>query len=310
MRMLLLIALPCIAISLSACGSMSDYRSPTGRGKEAGNNNSFDKSKPPVARIDACSNITREEVEAAIGRTVMEPTRGNELVSRKEGTVNSSCMFGSDEGFVSLDIKQQDPASTIAWNASQAYKELKDLITEGFSGQSSVKLEEVTGIGSSAFAQTNEDSGNYETTELRVLIKPAILTIRVSTPAPPSPLEAAKTLAGKVVSRLERYEDDTVIAAPDSQATEPQPKAKSDEDQSRKSPKGTQVDQKSKKETERTSIQKSGKAASANGNKGVSRRTDEPSSKGSQKSTKRTADSSKKETKKTARPSTKTRKRP
>lgn len=308
MRRLLLIAFAYIAILLSACRSVPDYRSSTERGKEAGNNNSLD-GKSPVARIDACSHITREEVEEAVGRTVMEPTRGDELVSRREGTLNSSCMFGSDEGYVSLDIKQQDPSSNIAWNASQSYRELKELIVEGFSGQSSVRLEEVNGIGLSAFAQTNKDAGSYETTELRVLVKAAILTIRVSVPSPPPTLEAAETLAGKVVPRLEKYEDDAPVAAPDLQATEPKPKAKSDEDERRQSSKGSQAEQKREKEAERTSAQKSGKAGSARGNKNVSRQRDEPRSKGSQRSTGRTAERSKKETKKTDRPTPKRRKR-
>jgi len=304
-RMLLLIALPCIAISLSACGSMSDYRSPTGRGK-AGNNNS---SKSPVARMDACSYITRREVEAAIDRTVMEPTRGDELVSRKESTLNSSCMFGSDEGYVSLDIKQQDPASNTAWNAPQSYKELKERIREGFGGQSSVKLEEITDIGLSAFAQTNEAAGSYEMTELRVLIKSAILTIRVSVPPPPTTLEAAKTLAANVVPRLEKYESDNGITAPVTQATEPSPTAKDDGDERRKSSRDAQAEQKSAKEVERTSVQKAGKASSAKDKKGISRQPDQTSSKGRQKSTKGTTDRGKQETKRTDRPTSKNRKR-
>jgi hypothetical protein len=304
-RRLLLIALPSIALLLLACPYILEYTHPSEK-RMKGAGNSPGSGKSPVARIDACSHITREEVEATVDRTVMEATRGDELVSRKEGSLTSSCMFGSDEGYVSLDIKQQDPASDTVWDASQSYKELKDLIGEGFSGQSSVKLEEVAGVGTHAFAQTNRDSGNYGTTELRVLIKGAILTIRVSLPPPPSTLDAAKTLAGKVVPRLEGYVSDLVVAVPDSQPTEPKPKVKLDEDERRQSPKGSQAQQKGKPEVERASPQKAGKVASV---KGGARQTDEPSSKGSQKTTKRTAGRSKEETKKTDRPSPKNKKR-
>lgn len=254
--------------------------------------------------IDACSQITKEEVEAALGRTVMEPTRGEELVSRREGTLNSSCMFGSDEGFASLDIKQQSPTSTIAWNATRSYRELKDLI-KGGAGQSSVRLEEVNGLGADAFAQIREEAGNHETTELRVLIKRAILTIRVNALASTSTLEVAKTLAGKVISRLGMSDSDILVATPDTSATEPQSEAKSDKDERLKSSKDSQTERASAKKVERSSAKKDTKATSARNSKSVSRRATEPSSKVSRNSTRRTTDRVKKEPPKT----TKTRRR-
>jgi hypothetical protein len=45
-------------------------------------------------------------------------------------------MFSSSEGFVSLDIKRQDPASTTIWNAGKAYEELKGLIVKAHGAES------------------------------------------------------------------------------------------------------------------------------------------------------------------------------
>lgn len=306
MRRLLLIALSCIALSISACrrlpGDTPQSGEEQGQEEAAGNNGSIKSGESSGDKIDACSQITKAEVEAALGTTVMEPTRGNELVSRKEGSLTSSCMFGSDEGFVSLDIKQQNPASTIAWNASRSYEELKDLIVKRGGEQASTRLEEVTGIGAAAFAQTHEETKDHQTTNLRILTTRVILTIRVSAPATTPTLEAAKIVAGKVTPRLQRYGSDAIVAAP-------QPAPQSDDDERRKSSKGSQTEDKSAKKAERQSARKAAGVASAKGGKGVSRRAQEPDSKLSRKSPKRSAERSKKETRKTTRPSPKIRRR-
>lgn len=312
MRNLLLIALPYIAISLSACDKVPLYTTHSGEenaGKEdAGNKNSVSGSKSLGNKIDACAQITREEVEAALDGTVMEPTRGDDLVSRKEGTLTSSCMFGSDEGFVSLDIKQQNPASTTAWNAARSYEELKELIIKNGEGQSYARLEEVTGLGAAAFAQTSEEANNHETTQLRVLVKRFILTIRVSAMASTPTLEVAKILAGKVLPRLETYEGDAIVATP---STTPKPAVKLNEDERLQSQKGSQMEsKKSAKRDERAPVQKATKATPVRGDKRASRRANEPSSKSSQKSANRTVGRVKKETAKSARPSPKSRRRP
>ena len=310
-RKLLLIALPYIAISLSACDKVPLYTTPSGEenaSKEEGNTNTVSGSKSPGNKIDACAQITREEVEAALDGTVMEPTRGDDLMSRKEGTLTSSCMFGSDEGFVSLDIKQQNPASTTAWNAARSYEELKELIIKNGEGQSYAKLEEVTGLGAAAFAQTSEQANDHETTDLRVLVKRFILTIRVSALASTPTLEVAKILAGKVIPRLETYGGDAIVATP---STTPKPAVKLNEDERLKSEKGSQVEsKKSAKRDERATVQKATKAASARGDKRASRRANESSPKSSQKSANRTVGRNKKETAKPARPSPKNRRRP
>ena len=313
MRRLWLIALLSITMSLSACGDQPGDTPQSGEVSEeaARNNNSIDGSKPTGDKIDACSQITKGEVEAALGKTVMEPTRGDDLVFRKEGTLTSSCMFGGNEGFVSLDIKQQAPASTIAWNAARAYEELKSLIIKGSGGQSSARLEEISGLGADAFAQTREEAENHETTELRILSKRTILTLRVNTLASTSTLEVAKILAGKVISRLQMYEGDVIVAKPETPSTTPKPEPDSDRDRRLKSQEGSRSENKSAKKVERATEQKTGRVASARGGgKSVSRRANEPSSRVSQKSTKRTADKGKKETTKTAQTSPKRRRRP
>lgn len=311
MRRLWLIALLSITISLSACGDQLGDTPQSGEVSEeaARNNNSIDGSKPTGDKIDACSQITKGEVEAALGKTVMEPTRGDDLVFRKEGTLTSSCMFGGNEGFVSLDIKQQAPASTIAWNAARAYEELKSLIIKGSGGQSSARLEEISGLGADAFAQTREEAENHETTELRILSKRTILTLRVNTLASTSTLEVAKILAGKVISRLQMYEGDVIVAKPETPSTTPKPEPDSDRDRRLKSQEGSRSERRSAKKVERASEQKSGKVASARGGKSVSRRANEPSSRVSQKSATRTANKGKKETTKTARPSQRNKRR-
>ncbi len=307
MRRLWLIALLSITISLSACSDQPGDTPQSGEVSEgaARNNNSIDGSKPTRDTIDACSQITKGEVEAALGKTVMEPTRGDDLVFRKEGTLTSSCMFGGNEGFVSLDIKQQAPASTTVWNAARAYGELKSLIIKGSGGQSSARLEEISGLGADAFAQTREEAENHETTELRILSKRTILTLRVNTLASTSTLEAAKTVAEKVMPRLESYEGTLIVAAPDTKATAPKPTAKPDADERLKSSKGSQTAQKkSAKQVERPSTEKADR-----GGKRVSRRAEKQSSQVSRKSANRNANRGKKEATKTARPGSKNRKR-
>jgi hypothetical protein len=305
-RLLLKIALPYLALSLSACRNLPGYTPQSGGEEAAGNHNSTDSSKSTGNIIDACSQITREEVEAAVDSTVKEPTRGDELVSRREGTLTSSCMFASDEGFVSLDIKQQSPASTTAWNPARSYEDLKELLIKGGSEQSTVRFEEVTGLGAQAFAQIREETGNHETTELRILVKRAILTFRVSAEASTSTLEAAKILAGKVLPRLERYDSEAIVATP---WIKPKPTVKPDEDKRRTSSKGSETEHKGEKKTERSSTQKAARTAPAKKGREAARRAEERSAKVSQKSSKRTAERGKKETTKTDRTSPKRRKR-
>ena len=238
----------------------------------------------------------------------MEPTRGDELVFRKEGALTSSCMFGGNEGFVSLDIKQKAPTSTTAWNAARAFEELRNLIMKG-GGQSSVRLEEVSGIGADAFAQTREEAENYETTELRILSKRAILTFRVNALSPTSTLEVAKTLAGKVIPRLEQYGSDIIVAAPDTPSPAPKPTPQLDRNERLKSQKGSRAEERSAKKVERASVKKTARTDAARGAKSVPRRANEPSTKVSQKSARRTAESGKKETRNAARPSPRNKKR-
>ena len=311
MRRLLLIALAYLAVSLSACDKVPLYTTRSGEenaNKEEGNTSTVSGNKSPGDKIDACAQITRGEVEDALGDTVMQPTRGEDLVSRKEGTLISSCMFGSDEGFVSLDVKQQNPASTTAWNAARSYEELKELIIKNGEGQSYAKLEEVTGLGAAAFAQTSGAANNHLTTELRVLVKRFILTIRVSALASTQTLEVAKTLAGTVIPRLETYEGDAIVATP---TTTPKPAIKLNEDESLKSAEGSQRERrKSAKQVERTPVQKAAKTASARGDTKTSRRANEPGSKSNQKSAQRNSGRNRKETAKSARPSPRNRKRP
>ena len=312
MKGLLLIAVLYIAMSLSACGSLTTPQSggekapqekATG-GKDAANN-SIKEGKPPGAKLDVCSLTTREEVEAALGRTVMEPTRADELVSRKAGTVTSSCMFGSNEGFIRLSVRQQDPASSTMWNAARAYGDLKELV-KGSDGQPSGRSEEVTGLGADAFAETKAETANFETTELRILGKRTLLTIRVTGPASTPTLEAAKMIAAKAASRLERYESDAIVPAPKTPSTAPESTAKLDGDERVKAPEGVQIERKSAKKVERPRAQMATKATTPTVSKNNSRRTDGSSPKKNKESAKRTAD----RTKKAARANTKSKRRP
>jgi hypothetical protein len=215
MRRFLLIALLGVAITLLACGKLRKGAPPSGGAGEQANatgdadaeGGPTEGSALPADNLDVCSQLTREEVEAALGRPVKEPARGPDLTSRRSGTLTSSCMFGGDEGFVSLDVKRRAPASTTAWDAAKSYEELKDRIVKAQSGESLIRFVEVPGMGAAAFAETKEEAANFQTTELRVLTGQSILTIRVvGLSAATSTLEAAKILAGKAVPRLEKYE--------------------------------------------------------------------------------------------------------
>jgi hypothetical protein len=323
MRRFLLIALLGVAITPLACGKLrKDTPTSGGAGAPANATEDADAegdptegSTLPADKLDVCSHLTREEVEAALGRPVKEPTRGTELSSRRSGTLTSSCMFGGDEGFVSLGVKRQAPASTAAWNAAKSYEELKDRIVKAQSGESSIKLAEVSGIGVDAFAETKEETVNFQTTELRVLSKQSILTVRVvGLLEATSTLEAAKILAGKAVARLEEYERAGLIPAPDSTSTAPEPGANLGDDRRQRTPEKSRVERKTTKEVEQSPTRSNTKATTAKVGKNSSRRADEASSKRSKKSvkesTKRTPDRTKKEATKTARANPRSKKRP
>ena len=306
MKRLLLIALPYVALSLSACAGLTvkTPQSEDGKAQEQSTgdaaSDSPDGGQTPGDKLDVCSLATREEVEAASGRRVMEPRRGDELVSRRAGTVTSSCMFGSNEGFVSLNVRQQSPGSTTTWSAPRAYGELKDLI-KGSDGQPSGRLEEIEGLGVAAFAETKVETANYETTELRVLSERAILTIRLTGPASTPTLEAAKMIAGRAISRLERFESNGVIPAPDSQAMPSKPAASPDGDERLKAPEVSQNERKSGKGAAQSAASGTTKATSAKVSKDNSRRDDSSPSKQSKKSVKESAERASERNKREAR---------
>ena len=321
MRRFLLIALLGIAVTPLACGKLrKDTPTSGGAGAPANAIGQVDAEGDPIEgstlpadKLDVCSHLTREEVEAALGRPVKEPLRGTELSSRRSGTLTSSCMFGGDEGFVSLHVKRQSPTSTTKWNAAKSYEELKDRIVKAQSGESVVSLTEVSGIGMDAFAETKEETVNFQTTELRVLSKHSILTIRVvGLLAATSTLEAAKILAGKAVPRLEEYERAGIIPGPDSTSTAPEPGANLSDDKRQTEKSG--VERKTTKEVEQSPTRGNTKATTAKVGKNSSRRADEASSKQSKKSvtasTKRTPDRTKREATKTARTTPRSKKRP
>ena len=162
MRRFLLVALLGVAVMPLACGKLrKDAPASGGAGALANSAGDVDAegeanagSALPADKLNVCSQLTREEVEAALGRPVKEPMRGTELSSRRSGTLSSSCMFGGEEGFVSLGVKRQAPGSTTTWNAAKSYEELKDRIVKAQSGESLVKLAEVSGIGVDAFAES------------------------------------------------------------------------------------------------------------------------------------------------------------
>jgi hypothetical protein len=323
MRRFLLIALLGIAVTPLACGKLSKD-TPTSGGAGAPANTVGDVNAEgdpteggtlPADKLDVCSQLTREEVEAALGRPVKEPMRGTELSSRRSGTITSSCMFGGDEGFVSLHVKRQSPTSTTKWNAAKYYEELKDRIVKAQSEGSVVSLAEVAGIGVDAFAETKEETVNFQTTELRVLSKHSILTIRVvGLLAATSTLEDAKILAGKAVPRLQEYERAGIIPGPDSTSTAPEPGANLSDDKRQRMPEKSRAERKATKEVGQSPTRVNTKATTAKVGKNNSRRADGASSKQSKKSvkesTKRTPDRTKREATKTARAKPKSKKRP
>jgi hypothetical protein len=318
MRRFLLIALLGIALTALTCGKRGkDTPASGGAGAPAETVGEVDAEDDtteggtlPADKLDVCSQLTREEVEAALGRPVREPMRGTELSSPRSGSLTSSCMFGGDEGFVSLHVKRQSPTSTTRWNAAKSYEELKDRIVKAQSGGSVVRLAEVSGIGVDAFAETKEETPNFQTTELRVLSKHSILTIRVvGLLAATSSLEDAKILAGKALPRLEEYERAGIITGPALTSTDPDP----GDDKRQKMPEKSRPERKTTKEVEQ-SPRGNTKATTAKIGKNNSRRADEASSKQSKKSVKesakRTPDRTKREATKAARANPKSKKRP
>jgi hypothetical protein len=322
MRRLLLVALLGIAITPLACGKRSkDTPTPGGAGAPANTTGDVDAdddptegSTLPADKLDVCSQLTKEEVEAALGRPVMEPRRGTELSSRRSGTLTSSCMFGGDEGFVSLHVKRQSPTATARWDAAKSYEELKDRKVKAQGGELAVRLAEVPGIGVDAFAETKEETVNFETTELRVLSKHSILTIRVvGLLEATSSLEAAKILAGKAVPRLEEYERAGIIPRPDSTSTAPETGADLSDDKRQRKPEEARGERKTTKEVEQSPARGKTKAATARAGTNNTRRAEESSSKQGKKSAKESAkripDRTKREATKTARAKPKSKKR-
>jgi hypothetical protein len=323
MRRFLLVALLGVAVTPLACGKLrKDTPASGGAGAPANAVGEADAegdptegSTLPADKLDVCSHLTREEVEAALGRPVREPLRGTELSSRRSGALTSSCMFGGDEGFVSLHVKRQSPTSTTRWDAAKSFEELKDRIVKAQTGESVVRLAEVSGIGADAFAETKEETANFQTTELRVLSKHSILTIRVvGLLAATSTLEDAKILAGKALPRLQEYERAGIITGPDSTSTAAEPGADLGDDQRQRMPEKSRAERKTTKEVEQSPTRGNTKATTAKVGKNNSRRAEEASSKQSKKSvkesTKRTPDRTKRETTKTARANPKGKKRP
>lgn len=323
MRRFLLIALLGIAVTPLACGKLrKDSPTSGGAGAQANIRGDVDAegdtaegSTLPADKLDVCSHLTREEVEAALGRPVKEPMRGTELSSRRSGTLTSSCMFGGEEGFVSLHVKRQSPTSTTRWDAAESFEELKGRIVKAQSGESLVRLSEVSGIGASAFAETKEETVNFQTTELRVLSRHSILTIRVvGLLEATSTLEDAKILAEKAVPRLEEYERAGIIPGPDSASTAPEPGANPGDDKRQRTPEKSRDERKTTKEVEQSPARGSTKATTAKAGKNNPRRADEAGSKQSKKSVKesakKTPDRTKREAPKTARANPRSKKRP
>ena len=320
MRRFLLIALLGIAVTPLACGRPG-RDTPTSGGAQANAGGDVDAegdaaegSPLPADKLDVCSQLTREEVQAALGRPVKEPMRGTELSSRRTGTLTSSCMFGGEEGFVSLGVKRQSPNSTTAWDAAKAFEELKDRIVEANSGKSLVKLAEVSGIGAGAFAETKEETVNFQTTELRVLSRRSILTVRVvGLLEATSSFDAAKILAAKALPRLEESERAGIIRGPDSTATAKEPGADLVDDKRQATPESSRVERKNAKEAGRSAARGDTEASTAKAGKNSSRRADEAGSKQSKKpvkeSTKKTPDRTKREAAKTTKETPKRKKR-
>jgi hypothetical protein len=314
MRRFLLIALLGIAVTPLACGRLGrDARTRGGAGAGANAGGEVDAegeptegSPLPADKLDVCSQLTREEVEAALGRPVKEPMRGTELSSRRTGTLTSSCMFGGEEGFVSLGVKRQSPNATTAWYAAKAFEELKDRIVEANSGESLVKVAEVSGIGAGAFAETKEETVNFQTTELRVLSRRSILTVRVvGLLEATSSFDAARTLAEKALPRLEEYERAGIIRGPESAATANRPEADPDDDKSQETRDRARAERKDAKEAERSAARDDKKAAASKAGKDGSRRADDRADskqgkKSARESAKKSPEKPKKESPKTA----------
>jgi hypothetical protein len=323
MRRFLLVALLGIAVTPLACGKLRNVTPASGGAVAPANTvgdvdaegDTTEGGTLPVDKLDVCSQLTKKEVEDALGRPVMEPRRGTELSSRRSGTLTSSCMFGGDEGFVSLHVKRQSPTSTTRWDAAKSYEELKDRKVKAPGGELEVRFAEVPGIGVDAFAETKEETVNFQTTELRVLSKHSILTIRVvGLLAATSSLEAAKILAGKAVPRLEEYERAGIIPVPDSTSTAAEPGTNLGDDKRQRMPEESRIGRKTMKEVEPSPTRGNTKAATARVGTNNSRRADKASSKQGKKSVeesaKRTPDRTKRGATKTARANPRSKKRP
>ena len=97
MRRFLLVVLLGIAVTPLACGKLrKDTPTSAGAGAPANATGDVDAegdptegSALPADKLDVCSQLTREEVEAALGRPVKEPMRGSDLTSRRSGTLTS-----------------------------------------------------------------------------------------------------------------------------------------------------------------------------------------------------------------------------
>lgn len=303
MRRLLLIALSCLAVtSILTCGRNTP---PSGEesARESANANKSEESDQndggtaAADNLDVCSQLTKEEVEAALGRSVAAPVPGAALTSRRAGTITSSCMFSSSEGFVSLDIKRQDPASTTIWNAAKAYEELKRLIVKTDGAESSGRAEEVSGVGINAFVETTEVTASSQTTELRVLSKRSILTVRVVGPPATSSLETARTLALKAITRLEKFEEAAITPMPVTTTPAPDPTPNPSEDKRSRTSEKSPAEQKNMRNINPTPARSARNETSAAGAKSSERRRAETNSrerrKSGRESTQRTPDRNK-----------------
>jgi hypothetical protein len=299
----MLIALSCLAvISILTCGRNTPPPGEDREGQSANANTSEESDRTDggtsaADNLDVCSQLTREEVEAALGRSVSAPVPGAALTSRRAGTITSSCMFSSSEGFVSLDIKRQDPASTTVWNAAKAYEELKERIIKAHGSESSVRFEEVSGVGINAFVETTEVTASSQTTELRVLSKRSILTVRVVGPPATSTLEAAKTLALKAIGRLEKFEEAAINPVPVKTTPAPDPTPNPSEDERSRASEKSPAEQKNNRDINPTPARRGRNETSAAVTKSRERRRAETNSRerrtGGRESAQRTRDRTK-----------------
>jgi hypothetical protein len=197
----------------------------------------------------------------------------------------------------------------IAWNAARSYEELKGIIFKSRNGESSGRLEEISGIGVDAFAETKEETMNYQTTELRVLSKYSILTVRVVGPSATSTLEAAKTLAGKAILRLEKYEINAAIPTSDSTPTAPAPPPNLNNVERPRVPEKSRAEARSAKEVEPSKPRKNTRATSAKVENNNSRRADKSGSKESKRASTRAVNRNKRESAKAVRANARGRRR-